>query len=215
MTAVSALVSGIAGPAQAGSGGNDDVTVTISDVVLAGYACTTAPVDLAVDVPTWAGWAVSVVAAPTGSARLDAVGFGGRGPGSMQGSLLICPADSAGPWTAAVTSRVLLSTSEFTVTFDVGKQPTSTVLTRVRSSNSIVRVRGSVLSAGGFAGRAPLSVQGLRPNGKWRLLGHTAAGRKGVFRFAAPVGVRAVRVDYPGDDVTLPSRTRARAERFQ
>jgi len=71
------------------------------------------------------------------------------------------------------------------------------------------------ISPGGFPGRAPLSVQGLRPNGKWRLLGHTAANRKGVFRFVAPVRVRAVVVEYPGDTVTLPSRARARAERQQ
>lgn len=216
VTAATVSVGGLlAGPAQAGSGGSDQVRVTIADVVLAGYACTSAPVDLAVDVPAWAGWAVSVIAAPTGTPRLDAVGFGGRGPGSLRGSLLICPADSAGTWTATVTSRVLLSMSEFTVTFNVGKQQTSTVLTRVRSSSTIVRVRGSVLSTGGFAGRAPLSVQGLRPNGKWRLLGHTAANRKGVFRFDSPVSVRAVKVDYPGDNVTLASRARARAERIK
>jgi len=205
----------VAAPARAGSGGAGGVSVTIPDVILNGYGCTSAPVDLVVDVPAWTGWAVSVVAAPSGSARLDAVGFAGRGPGSMRGALLICPADSPGQWTATVDSRVLLTSREFVVTFDVAKQQTATVLTRVRNVGTVVRVRGTVLSSGGFPGRAPLSVQGLRPNGKWRLLGHTAANRKGVFRFVAPVRVRAVVVEYPGDTVTLPSRARARAERQQ
>lgn len=196
-------------PAHADTGGVDGLSVSIGDVALAGYECATAPVTVAADVPAWAGWTIAVVAAPSGTQRLDAIGFQGRGPGADNGSLLICPADSVGTWTATVTTRVLLTRNQFLVGFTVTPLSSSTTITTARSVNSSVKVRGSVLASNGIAGRAALAVSGLR-NGKWRRLGHTYARKSGKFRFVTPRKAARVRVSYVGDAVTTSSNAVAR-----
>ena len=197
-----------ASPAAAGTGGADGVTVTIPDVLFASYDCQSAPVQVNVAVSDLALWAVAVSAAPAGKSQLDAVAFTGRGPMVATGSLLMCPADSAGSWTASVTSRVLLTQSRFTVPFEVRRLATTTTLTRVRNTDTGLKVKGTVLAQNGLAGRAPLTVRGLRKNG-WRTLGHTAARKNGEFRFVWPRSARSVAVIYPGDAVTVASDARA------
>ena len=201
-----------ASPAYAGSGGADGVTVTVPDVVFASYDCQSAPVQLTVAVGDLAPWVVGVSAAPVGKKQLDAVAFSGQGPMVATGSLLMCPADSAGAWTAEVTSRVLVTQSRFSVAFEVRQLSTTTTLTRVRNTDTGVKVRGTVIAQNGLAGRAPLKIRGLRKNG-WRTLGHTAARKNGEFRFVWPKSAKSVIVDYPGDSVTLSSQARARAEK--
>ncbi len=115
-----------AAPAHADQGSADGISVTIDDVVLNGYSCTTTAVTVRADVPDWAGWTVAVVGGPAGQGRLDAVFFAGRGPASSTASLLICPADSVGPWTATVDTRVVLTQSQFTVGFTVDQVSTTT-----------------------------------------------------------------------------------------
>ncbi len=199
-------------PAHAGTGGADGVTVTIPDVLFASYECQTAPVQLTVSAPSLVPWAVGVSAAPVGKKQLDGVAFSGQGPMVATGSLLMCPADSAGAWTASVTSRVLLTQSQFTIGFEVRKLATTTALSRVRNTDTGLKVKGTVLAQSGLVGRAPLKVRGLRKNG-WRTLGHTAARKSGQFRFVWPKSATSVIVEYPGDTVTLPSEARAKAEK--
>ena len=201
-----------ASPAYAGSGGADGVTVTIPDVVFASYDCQSAPVQLTVAVADLAPWAVGVSAAPVGKKQLDAVAFTGQGPMVATGSLLMCPADSAGAWTASVTSRVLLTQSRFNVDFEVRKLSTTTTLTRVRNTDTGLKVTGVVIAQNGLAARAPLKIRGLRKNG-WRTLGHTAARKSGEFRFVWPKSAKSVVVSYPGDSVTLSSQARAKTEK--
>lgn len=198
----------VSSPAYAGSGGADGVTVTIPDAVFASYDCQTAPVQLTVAVSDLAFWAVGVSAAPSGKKQLDAVAFSGQGPMNATGSLLMCPADSAGTWTATVSSRVLLTESQFTVAFEVRKLATTTVVTKVRKTDSGLKVRGTVFAENGLVGRAPLTVRGLRKNG-WRTLGYTAARKSGQFRFVWPKSAKSVVVIYPGDSVTTSSEARA------
>ncbi len=199
-------------PAYAGSGGADGVTVTIPDVLFASYDCQSAPVQLTVAVGDLAPWVVGVSAAPTGKTQLDGVAFSGQGPMVATGSLLMCPADSAGAWTASVTSRVVLTQSTFAVPFEVRKLSTTTTVTRARNADTGLKVRGTVIAQNGLAGRAPLTIRGLRANG-WRTLGHTAARKNGDFRFVWPKSARSVIVKYPGDTVTLSSEARAAAEK--
>ena len=202
----------VASPAHAGSGSTDGVTVTVPDVLFANYECQSAPVELTVSVSALIPWAVGVSAAPTGTKQLDAVAFTGQGPVSAAGSLLMCPADSAGSWTATVTSRVLLTQSQFSLPFEVRKLSTSTELTRVRTTDTGLKVKGTVFAQNGLVGRAPLTIRGLRKKG-WRTLGHTATRKSGSFRFVWPKSAKSVVVIYPGDNVTLSSEARATVEK--
>jgi hypothetical protein len=202
-----------AAPAHADQGSADGISVSVDDVVLTGYSCTTTTVTVRTDVADWAGWTAAVVGGPAGGGRLDAVGFGGRGPATMTGSLLICPADSVGPWTVSVDTRVVLTQSKFTVGFTVEQVPTSTVIDTARLKASSVRVRGSVLGHNGVRPRGPVAIRGLR-KGKWRALGHTYPRPSGTFRFVAPRNVTRVRAEYGGDTVTEKSQARARVERI-
>jgi hypothetical protein len=154
---------------------------------------------------------VAVVGGPAGQGRLDAVFFAGRGPASSTGSLLICPADSVGPWTATVDMRVVLTQSQFTVGFTVDQVTTSTVIDSARLKASSVRVRGTVLGQDGVRPRGPVAISGLR-KGKWRALGNTYPRPRGTFRFVAPRKVTTVRAEYVGDTVTERSQARARVK---
>ncbi len=202
-----------AAPAHADQGSADGISVTIDDVVLNGYSCTTTAVTVRADVPDWAGWTVAVVGGPAGQGCLDAVFFAGRGPASSTASLLICPADSVGPWTATVDTRVVLTQSQFTVGFTVDQVSTTTAIDTALLKASSVRVRGSVRGDGGVRPRGPVAISGLR-NGTWRALGHTYPRPSGTFRFVAPRNVTRVRAEYGGDTVTEKSQARARVERI-
>lgn len=195
--------------AQAAAGG---ITVAVADVELIGYACTTTTVTVTVDTAPLAGWTVAVVAGTAAAPRLDAVGFAGRGPATSTGSLLVCPSDGSGDWTATVDTRVVLTQNRFTVGFVVSRLPTETTISSARVKASSVRVKGAVSAGMSDRARGPLAVSGLR-KGTWRKLGHTYARKDGGFRFVAPRSVTRVRVDYAGDSVTLPSRAAARAKR--
>ncbi len=166
-----------AAPAHADQGSADGISVTIDDVVLTGYSCTTTTVTVRTDVADWAGWTVAVVGGPAGRGRLDAVVFGGRGPASLTASLLICPADSVGPWTVTVDTRVVLTQSQFTVGFTVDQVSTTTVIDTARLKASSVRVRGSVLGQTVVCG----------PGARWRSAGcATARGERWATRIRAP-----------------------------
>jgi hypothetical protein len=199
---VSVLV--MASPAHAGSGSSNGVTVAVEDVVWSGYDCVTHPVSVSVDAADHIGWVLAVQAGPTGRQRLDSTAFIGVGPSVTSGGLLLCPADSAGPWTVNVSGRVGLTTqTNFAVGFNVSKAPTATTLESARRTEVGTKVRGDV-SAGTWSGRAGVRVKG-RKNGRWVVLGHTYPRKDGRFRFVTPKSVSRVRVDYLGDDVTQPS----------
>lgn len=212
VAAVGALVMLGVSPAHAGSGSAGGISVTIPDVVLASYDCTVAPVTVSVSADPLQGWTAAVTAGPTGKDRLDAVGFAGRGPAQVNGTLLMCPADSVGPWTATVDSRVVLTQSQFTVGFSVRQLTTTTSLVSVRTNGTVVRARGTVVAENGIPGRASVAIRGKR-NGTWRLLGHTEATEDGRFRFVAPRRVTQVRAEYLGDSVTEPSQAQMRAQK--
>lgn len=200
-----------AAPAHADSGPDGQISVSIADVTLTGYACTTTAVTVRAEVAQWAGWTAAVVAAPTAGSRQDAAAFAGRGPSTSTGALLICPAGAQGPWTATVDTRVVLSRSRFAVGFSVTRLGTRTEIVSARLKASSVRVKGRVLTNNDLRGRAALRIAGSRA-GRWRLLGHTYARQDGRFRFVAPRTVSVVRVQYLGDAVTLPSQARTRTQ---
>ncbi len=206
-----AVVAGVT-PAQAAQTTVGGITVNVADVELGGYACTNTEVIVTVDVAPLAGWTVAVVAGTSTASRLDTIGFAGRGPTTTAGTLLVCPADGSGEWTATVDSRVLLTQNQFTVGFVVTRRATETTISSARVKASSVRVKGAVTAGMSDRARGPLAISGLR-KGTWRALGHTYARRDGRFRFVAPRTVTRVRVDYAGDTVTLPSRAKAPAKK--
>lgn len=197
-----------AAPAWAGAGGADGLSVTIPDVALTGYECSTGPVTVRADDSLTAPWVLAVSAAPVGRAELDRLVFVGIGGGQMSGSLLICPADSTGEWQATVQSQVLTSHQTYTVAFTVGKLATTTTVRSARRTGTALRVRGSVRAENGVPGRSSLAIRG-RWLGEWRLLGHTNARSDGRFRFVAPRRADRVRIEYLGDSATMPSRAAA------
>ena len=194
----------VASPAHAGSGSSDGVTVTVNDLVWPGYACVTQPVTVNVDAGNLVGWLVAVQAGPTAGSRLDSVAFAGFGTESIGGGLLLCPADSDGPWTAKVTGRIGLSTVDFAVGFLVSKAVTAATIDVARRTPVGTRVRGEVL-AGSWAGRGTVKVSGFE-DGRWRVLGRTYARKDGRYRFVSPKRVARVYVEYLGDNATLASQ---------
>jgi hypothetical protein len=195
----------MASPAHAGSGSSNGVTVTVEDVVWPGYDCVTHPLSVSVDAADHIGWVLAVQAGPTGRQRLDSTAFIGLGPSTARDSLLLCPADSTGPWTVNVSGRVGLTVqTNFAVGFNVSKAPTSTTLESARRTDVGTKVRGGV-TAGTWPGRAGVRVNG-RKNGRWVVLGHTYPRKDGRFRFVTPKRVSRISVDYLGDDVTEPSQ---------
>lgn len=196
-------------PAHADEAGDGQISVSIADVTLTGYACTTTTVTVRAEVPQWAGWTAAVVAAPTGGSRQDAVAFAGRGPTTSTGTLLICPAGAQGQWTANVDTRVVLTRSSFVVGFSATRLTTRTDIVTARVKSASMRVKGRVLADNAVRGRAALRVSGLR-KGRWRVLGHTYVRENGRFRFVAPRTVSRVHADYLGDAVTLPSQAGSR-----
>jgi hypothetical protein len=200
----------VGGPAAAGSGSSGPIGVTIDDVVLRGYDCTRAPVRVDSTVQYPAGWTVGVLAGPVGEQGSAGAAFSGRGPGVSQGTLRVCPSLGSGAWTARVDTRVFLTFASFDVPFVVSKVATRTRIVRARATSTRTRVVGEVRTDDGVPGRAVVKITGLRKQ-KWRLLGHTVMRAKGTFRLVSPRRVRAVRAEYLGDEVTLPSRDRAKA----
>lgn len=209
--AVATCVMLAAGPVHAGTGTSGPVTVSVNDATWTSYDCQTTTVTLTVTLAEYQPWVTTIQASPDGRSRLDATAFADIGSNVMTKSLLICPADSNGPWTAVVQTRLLSETIQFSVPFTVSKVASTTTLNRARYKNKVLRVSGSVLGVNGIAGRASIAVLRLR-DGTWRTMGHTNANRNGVFRFLAPKKAEQVRVDYLGDSVTLPSQNQGAVE---
>lgn len=197
------------GPAKAGSGSSGPISVTIDDVVLRDYGCADAPVRVDSTVQDPAGWTVGVLAGPVGQQGSAGATFSGRGPGSTQTTLRVCPSLGSGAWTARVDTRVFLTFTSFDVPFVVSKVATRTRIARARATDTRTRVVGEVRTDDAVPGRAAIKVTGLRKN-KWRLLGYTVMRPKGTFRLVSPRPARSVRAEYLGDEVTLPSRDRSK-----
>lgn len=200
-------------PARAGTGGADGITVTIADVVLSGYGCSSAQVTVRAAAPVIGPWVLAVSAGPVGRDPLDRLAFAGIGAGELSGPLLVCPADSSGDWVATVDSQTLTGRRTYPVAFTVRKLSTTTTVRSARATRTTVRVKGSVTAENGVPGRATLAVRGLR-DGIWRLLGYTNARDDGRFRFVAPGRVRRVLVEYQGDAATMPSSAGTKVARI-
>lgn len=197
------------GPAAAGTGQGGAFQVTVADHQWQSYGCTQVPVSVVADVPEGLPWSLGLLGGPAGRSPAGRVAVSGAGSTTRTAQLRLCPSDSDGTWSLTATGQVFVFSTQFPVPLSVTRVGTTARIDRLRSRAGVLRVRGTVRTAGEnpFAGRAAINVS-VRASGRWRPLGVTAVRSDGRFTFVSArrvVDGQRVRIQYTGDPVTLPS----------
>ena len=96
-----------------------------------------------------------------------------------------------------MTSRVILTQSRFSVAFEVRKLSTTTTLTRVRNTDTGLKVTGTVIAQNGLTGPGAAEDQGLRKNG-WRTLSYRRHARTVSSGSSGQKSAKSVIVTTPG-----------------